>query len=493
MRKRFSTATVLALLLGALFAADAPAADPNRPATPPPTDFWQNKNFMNMAHQGGELEAPSNTLYAFKTAVTFRGADTLEMDGYVTEDGVFVVTHDMDPYKTSNAPGEGLPADDPVRLDNQIRNQTLAELKTLDFAYKYSPGKGQYGYDPADPHPFRGIATGDVDPPKGFTANDFRIATFEEVLEAFPDTPINIDMKNYSPDPAVALNAAEKLAAIMNAHPERSDDVIVASFAQQPLEKFHGLAPEHRALSGSEDATLDYVTGAPLTPTPVAVQPPDSFNLPPVVRTVPILKPLTDYDGFAIHVWGDDPATNPDPFYEKIVDEGADGYFTQRPSALHQYLCEAGIRRPDGSQRCALQAPDVVPCPDGTEGEAPTCTPILPDPEAALKVHSVTGKAKPRAGRSPGYRVLVQNVGDAAMDGTKVCLVVPKQQRHKVRLPRRCTRTRVVGPGGVFNPRFKVELKKKAKGAVKLAFRATTAAAGDDQASMRIAVKPARR
>ncbi|MFA9399702.1 MAG: glycerophosphodiester phosphodiesterase family protein [Acidobacteriota bacterium] len=484
MLKRISIVTILALALGAFTATASPAADPDRPATPPPTDFWQNKGFMNMAHQGGELEAPGNTLYAFKTAVRYGGADTLELDSYVSGDGVLMVTHDMKPAGTSNAPNDD---------DHEIRDLTLAELKQYDFAYKFTPGKGHYGYDPADPHPYRGIATGDVDPPTGYTANDFRIASFEEVLEAFPDTPINIDMKNRSSDPSVSLEAAEKLAAIMNAHPERSEDVIVASFAQAPIDKFHMLAPGHKALSGSEDATLDYVTGLPLSPTPVAVQPPDTFNLPPVVRTVPILKPLTDYDGFAIHVWGDDPDTNPDPFYEKIIDEGADGYFTQRPSVLHRYLCEAGIRRPDGSQRCAQQAPDVVPCPEGTEGEAPTCTPIPPDPEAALKVYSVTGKSTFRAGKSPGYRVLLQNIGDARMDETKVCLTVPKRQRHKVRLPRRCTPPRNIGPGGVFNPRIKLETRKKAKGGVELEFKATTADAGKQTVKKTLKIKRARK
>ena len=48
-----------------------------------------------MAHQGGELEAPGNTLYAFKTALKDRGADAVEMDAYITSDGELVVNHDL--------------------------------------------------------------------------------------------------------------------------------------------------------------------------------------------------------------------------------------------------------------------------------------------------------------------------------------------------------------------------------------------------------------
>ncbi|MEA5468672.1 glycerophosphodiester phosphodiesterase family protein, partial [Spirulina sp. 06S082] len=291
-------AAVAVLLICGLATGQASGADPSRPATPPPTDFWQDQGFMNMAHQGGELEAPGNTLYAFKTAVRYRGADALEMDSFVSADGVLMVTHDMRPSGTSNAPNDS---------DHEVRDLTVDELKSYDFAWKFTPGKGHYGFNEADPHPYRGIATGGRPPPLGYSANDFTMATFEEVLEAFPDTPLNIDMKSNGSDPGVSLAAADALAAIMNAHPERSEDVIVASFDQAAMERFHELAPDHKALSGSLDATLGYVNGNALSPVPVAVQPPDLFNLGgTLVRTVPILKPLADYDGFAVHVWGSD-------------------------------------------------------------------------------------------------------------------------------------------------------------------------------------------
>jgi glycerophosphoryl diester phosphodiesterase len=35
---------------------------------PDPNPWLQNR-FLNMAHQGGEDEAPSNTLFAFKSAI----------------------------------------------------------------------------------------------------------------------------------------------------------------------------------------------------------------------------------------------------------------------------------------------------------------------------------------------------------------------------------------------------------------------------------------
>ena len=39
-----------------------------------------------MAHQGGEWDFPPNTMYAYKQAIAL-GADMIDMDAYVTEDG----------------------------------------------------------------------------------------------------------------------------------------------------------------------------------------------------------------------------------------------------------------------------------------------------------------------------------------------------------------------------------------------------------------------
>jgi glycerophosphoryl diester phosphodiesterase len=435
---------VAALLICALATGHASAADPDRPAITPPTDFWQNKGFMNMAHQGGELEAPGNTLFAFKTAMRYRGADTLEMDSYVSADGVLMVTHDMRPSGTSNAPNSA---------DFEIRDLTLEQLKSYDFAWKFTPGKGHYGFNEADPHPYRGIATGEKAPPIGYTANDFRIATFEEVLEAFPDTPLNIDMKDYGPDPGVSLAAAEALAEIMNAHPERSDDVIVASFDQAALDRFHELAPGHKALSGSLDGTVPYAFGGPISPAPVALQPPDLFEFGSVVRTVPLLKPFTDYDGFALHVWGSDkdPEQETDPFYARLIEEGADGFFTQLPARLHQYLCEAGIRRPDGSQRCSLQAPDLAP---------------------VLRVHSIRGSRTLVAGKRTSFAVLLGNTGNTGMKSARACVTVPKASSRTVRGS--CARSKAVSPGDIATLRLSVRATSRAKGRVRLSLVVTT-------------------
>ena len=75
-RRGFVRALLAILLVVPLAAAAVPLA-----ANP-----WLGLPPLNMAHQGGETEAPSDTMYAFRTAVA-KGADVLEMDVHRTVDG----------------------------------------------------------------------------------------------------------------------------------------------------------------------------------------------------------------------------------------------------------------------------------------------------------------------------------------------------------------------------------------------------------------------
>jgi len=82
---------------------------------------------MNMAHSGGEDEAPMNTMYAFKRAATI-GADMLELDVQSTKDGQLVVIHNATVDETTDGTG-------------RVVDMTLDQLKELDAAYWFVPGR----------------------------------------------------------------------------------------------------------------------------------------------------------------------------------------------------------------------------------------------------------------------------------------------------------------------------------------------------------------
>jgi glycerophosphoryl diester phosphodiesterase len=468
MLNRITFATILTLLVG-LFAVGTASAAPDRAPIPPPTDYWQDQGFILMAHQGGEWDFPPNTMFSYKSAIA-GGADMIDMDAYVTKDGKLVLTHDLDARKNSNL------TDDMFEGRHDINDLDLSELKTLDFAHKWSP------HDGSSTTPFRGIATStgtDKPPPPGFTRDDFKIPTFDEVLAAFPDTPINIELKAAAG--VDEQDTAEEMASILASHPGHDENVIINSFGQSMLEKMHAARPQHLSFGGSLLGTLDYIAGEPIVPTPVAVEPPDLFNLPPVVRTVPVLKPFTDHDGYQIFVWGSgiDEAQDTPGFYEKLVDEGADSYNTPSPTTLAKYLCENGVARPDGSPRCDEQI-----CPEGQTGIAPDNCVDIP-PTTLSKVAFGAKKGKIKAGKKTKVTIRVSANDSGLPAKARIYL---KSSNKRVKLPKSVVVT--LRPGGTVKKTVTVRATGKARGKAKLTasagkkkgFTTLTIRAGKDKA-----------
>ena len=54
---------------------------------------WLARRPLNIAHAGGDLESPHETMYAYKQAIA-AGADMLEMDLRLSADHQLVVVHD---------------------------------------------------------------------------------------------------------------------------------------------------------------------------------------------------------------------------------------------------------------------------------------------------------------------------------------------------------------------------------------------------------------
>ncbi|MBP1912018.1 glycerophosphodiester phosphodiesterase family protein [Thermococcus stetteri] len=145
-----------------------------------------NKTLV-LGHRGYSAKYPENTLLAFKKAIE-AGADGVELDVWLTEDGEVVVIHDETVDRTSNGSG-------------RVKEMTLEELKSLDF------GSGE------------------------------RIPTLEEVFEALPeDAIINVELKD--------VEAAKKAAEIIgNNNPER---VIISSFIIDALQEYRKYDKETR-------------------------------------------------------------------------------------------------------------------------------------------------------------------------------------------------------------------------------------------------------
>jgi glycerophosphoryl diester phosphodiesterase len=100
--------------------------------------------FHIVAHRGGRLTHPENTLVNFAHAIEI-GVDWSETDSWLSKDGVPVLHHDLDMCRTTNIgtfPGydctPGAEANNPLGRF-RIRDFDAAELKLLDVGSWFSP------------------------------------------------------------------------------------------------------------------------------------------------------------------------------------------------------------------------------------------------------------------------------------------------------------------------------------------------------------------
>jgi glycerophosphoryl diester phosphodiesterase len=289
---------------------------------------WIEDRTLNIAHQGGEDEFPSNTMYAFKKAVR-AGADMLELDIGVTKDDKVVVLHDTTVDGKTNGTGT-------------VASLTLRQIKRLDGAYWFAPrAEEHYSHDlPRRAYRFRGIATGKRKPPRGFKAKDFRVPTLAEVMRAFPRTPINIEIKGRTPDEEDAeyVQNAEVLARMLRKTKRR--DLIVVSFRQTAVERFHELAPKIDLAPGIDGASRWILGGGSPGEGVKAFQVPVTFEVGgafiPITTKENVARAHSE--GYAWQHWfsGNDP--DAPVTWRSTIAMCVDGIMTSRPKALERVL-----------------------------------------------------------------------------------------------------------------------------------------------------------
>lgn len=126
------------------------------------------------AHRGASVEAPENTLEAFRRALEV-GAQVIELDVHRSRDGTLVVIHDTHVDRTTDGRG-------------RVRNMTWKDLKRLDAGCNFNNPKGGHGY--------RGKRV--------------RIPSLGDVLDALPHAALNIEIK--ADEPGIVDDVAEVLS-----------------------------------------------------------------------------------------------------------------------------------------------------------------------------------------------------------------------------------------------------------------------------------------
>lgn len=173
-----------------------------------------------IAHGGGNKEFPDNTLEAFYNAYSVDRNAVMETDVSITKDGVVILSHDTTLDRKTNVTGaiadwsySDLIAEEVnFGYDNPTENETLSGERKI-----YTDGYGN------EKSPL------DVEYPEGISARHdtvFLATTLEELLTAFPDNLISVEIKQEGETGFCALGEVLRLLREYDAF----DRVILASF-----------------------------------------------------------------------------------------------------------------------------------------------------------------------------------------------------------------------------------------------------------------------
>ncbi len=251
------------------------------------------------AHRGASVELPENSLEAFALAIEL-GADALETDVHVTRDDEVVVHHDATGDRTAS-------------VRQSIVDLTLAEVRRWNLGFGFRLPSGE-----------------------GLVNGTFRVPTLSELLEAFPTTRINVDVKPR------ASRAAERVLEVVRRH-GAEERVLLTSFYDDVLRR---IRRTYRGPTGLARGEVLRVLAAPrgtprwLLPNGTRVQIPTRAGRLRLDRhaVVSRLQSL----GYAVDFWVvNDPAEA-----RSLAASGADGIMTDDPRrvvpAVHHTDFEPG-------------------------------------------------------------------------------------------------------------------------------------------------------
>lgn len=284
---------VTALLGGVVGAALAAGGLETRQARRHP--FFAGEQLLVLAHRGGRGRWPENTRFAFDRAAAI-GVDGFELDVHATLDGTLVVLHDPTVDRTTSGRGP-------------VRSYNLETLQSLDAGYHWSADHGRT-------FPFRG--------------RGIRVPTLEEILDAFPDMPMVIEIKQRSP------SIVEPLCALLRAR-DRANRTVVGSFDSDTLRAFRRHCPEVATSLGEEEVRTFYLlsrAGLSRFYQPAA----EAFQIPEWEGRHHLVTPRFIRDahrhGMDLHVW----TVNERAQMKRLIHHGVDGLITDFPDRLLDLL-----------------------------------------------------------------------------------------------------------------------------------------------------------
>lgn len=290
---------------------------------------------MLIAHRGGGDEFPENTMEAFYNAYSIDKSVVMETDVNLTRDGVLILNHDTRLDKTTNVTG---------LVEDWNYSDLIAQR--VNFGYENDTEDMKLVGERAIFTNEEGVAVKptDVVYPEGVTARDPEIyfaTKFEELLEAFPETVMSVEIKQKG---ETGMCALEELIRILEKH-EAFDRVIISTYNGNVYRKLkreqrNGNVPENvmysTSLAGTVRYTLLYFLGLDFffrDKISVFQLPMEQLNV--VYAKPEFIKNMHDRN-VAVQFWTIDDEED----MRTLIDLDVDGIMTDCPSKLKAVLDE---------------------------------------------------------------------------------------------------------------------------------------------------------
>lgn len=287
-----------------------------------------------IAHGGGNKEFPDNTLEAFYNAYSVDKRVMMETDVSITKDGVIILSHDVRLDRKTNVTGE-------------IADWNYSDLisQRVDFGYTNpvdqenrlnGERKHFTGEDGKEKYPT------DVTYPEGVQPRDqevFLATTLEELILAFPENRINVEIKQSG---ELGKKALEEILRLLEKH-DAFDRVVLASFHEEIYARFKevqakGEVPKEFMYSPAYAGAITFYATYILNIDGVFSDKMCVFQLPMEqfginLATKEFVQRANSHN-LAVHYW----TVNDVSDMEHLISIGADGIMTDYPHRLKSVL-----------------------------------------------------------------------------------------------------------------------------------------------------------
>lgn len=286
-----------------------------------------------IAHGGGNKEFPDNTLEAFYNAYSVDERVMMETDVSLTKDGILILSHDTTLDRKTNVTGN---------ISDWNYSDLIEERVNFGYTNNTEDGVLVEGSERAlfKNEEGREVTPLDVEYPDGVTARDseiFLATTLEELMIAFPENAINVEVKQSG---ELGEKAAEEALRLIEKY-DASGRVVLASFHDEMYSLYRewqkeGKTPEGFMYSPGIGGVIKffalYITGLDI----FFFDGMCVFQLPTEEYGINLadesLVNTAHRHNLAVHYW----TINDREEMKKLIEIGADGIMTDYPHRLKE-------------------------------------------------------------------------------------------------------------------------------------------------------------